>query len=53
MANIPSHMRISSDLIAERRARQPKRASNTLLVVLGLGIGAFVAAMVLSMGLVH
>ena len=50
MANIPSHMRLQSDLIAMRRA---PRSSNAALIALGASIGLAMAVVVLLSGLVH
>jgi hypothetical protein len=45
-------MRIQNDFFAARH-RAPQPASNTMLVSVGLLIGAFAAAVVLLTGLVH
>ena len=50
MANIPSHMRLQSELIARHRA---PRTSNAMLISLGSAIGLVTAVGVLLGGLMH
>jgi hypothetical protein len=49
MANIPAHMRLQTDVVAEYRA---KRSSNATLIALGLSIGMALAVIALLSGLV-
>ena len=49
MANIPAHMRLQTDVVAEYRA---KRSSNATLIALGLSIGMALAVVMLMSGLV-